>query len=297
MDRERYQHLYERFMRVSIEVRRELGCGESREDFERELIALAVRYSGKSGDGKEKWFRNHWTVPKGVMSAFRVALGITIEIFASPLNVHFDTVAYCSAFERDKLFGSLGSAWDYVWAGGGHNVFEFNPEYESDDLKRALKWAVATAEGTDEPVVGMGVYPVWAKTAHNRVLDGTSLRIHELVTIPQKFFDFQTPDHWKGGETAYKHGSAKWDVTFFVVMNKAGAELVFDGREESMREGILEELEKLSRVYIEGAVDETFLTVGREGEVNITQEEAACVAGKEHWRFATFLDTNPYNRG
>ena len=136
MDRERYQHLYERFMRVSIEVRRELGCGESREDFERELIALAVRYSGKSGDGKEKWFRNHWTVPKGVMSAFRVALGITIEIFASPLNVHFDTVAYCSAFERDKLFGSLGSAWDYVWAGGGHNVFEFNPEYESDDLKR-----------------------------------------------------------------------------------------------------------------------------------------------------------------
>ena len=84
----------------------------------------------------------------------------------------------------------------------------------------------------------MGVYPVWAKAAHNMVMGSSDLRIHELVTVPQKYFDFQTPDHWKGGDTAYKHGSANWDVTFFVVMNKAGAELVFDGREESMREGI-----------------------------------------------------------
>jgi hypothetical protein len=230
---------------VSDEVKEGLKCGNSKTDFERELVALAIRYSGKSGSGKEKWFRNHWTVPGGLMSAFRKALGITVEIFASPLNVHFDSVAYCSAFERDKLFGSLGSAWDFAWAGGGHRVFEFNPEYEHDDLKRALKWAIVTAESTEEPVVGLGVYPVWTKAAHNMVMGSSDLRIHELITVPQKYFDFQTPDHWKGGDTAYKHGSANWDVTFFVVMNKAGAALVFDGREEEIREGLIEELSKL----------------------------------------------------
>jgi hypothetical protein len=180
------------------------------------------------------------------MSAFRKALVITVDIFASPLNVHFDSVAYCSAFERDKLFGSLGSAWDFAWTEGGHSVFEFNPEYEHDDLQMALKWASVTAESTEEPVVGLGLYPVWAKVAHNLVTGSSDFIIHELVTVHQRYFDFQTPDHCKAVETAYTHGCANWDVTFFVMMNTAVAALVFDGKGEEIREGLIYELSKLS---------------------------------------------------
>ena len=99
-----------------------------------------------------------------------------------------------------------------------------------------LKWAIATAESTDEPVVGLGVYPVWDEAAHSLVTGSYDLRIHELVTVSQRYFDFQTPDHWKGGETAYNHGCDNWDITCVVVMNKSGAALVFDGKEDDMRE-------------------------------------------------------------
>ena len=96
-----------------------------------------------------------------------------------------------------------------------------------------------TAESTEEPVVGLGLYPVWAKVAHNLVTGSSDFRIHELATVHQMYFDFQTPDQCNAGETAYTHGCANWDVTFFVMMNTAVAELVFDGKEEEMREGLI----------------------------------------------------------
>jgi hypothetical protein len=58
--------------------------------------------------------------------------------------------------------------------------------------------------------------------------------IHELIRVPQTYFDFQTPDFWKGGDSAYAHTHATWDVRVFVSMNKAGAETAFRDREDSM---------------------------------------------------------------
>jgi hypothetical protein len=68
-------------------------------------------------------------------------------------------------------------------------------------------------------------------------------------------------------------------------MNNAGEKLVFDGKEESMRDGLVEGLEKLSRVNMDHTGTEvtgrSFLTVGRGGLVKITAEEVAGVAGEE----------------
>ena len=91
---------------------------------------------------------------------------MTTVIFAPPLNVHPETKVYGSAFERDKLFGSVGSAWELGWANPAGGSFEFNPEYESEDLKKAFKWAKVAAASTEEPVVGIGVYPIWGKSAY-----------------------------------------------------------------------------------------------------------------------------------
>ena len=69
--------------------------------------------------------RNHWTMPAEFMSAIvHQGLGADTEVFASPLNVHPDTTYYYSKYERDKVFGSEGDAYQGLWSG----VYEFNPE-------------------------------------------------------------------------------------------------------------------------------------------------------------------------
>jgi hypothetical protein len=45
MKGDRYQHMYERFMRVSDGVTDEPKCSNDQADFERELVALAITYS------------------------------------------------------------------------------------------------------------------------------------------------------------------------------------------------------------------------------------------------------------
>jgi hypothetical protein len=195
MSRRRYQHLYSRYMSVTAAVGTELKD----RGFVEEVVSLVRRYQGKSGVGTEKWFRNHWTVHEGIVNALREGLGLDTEVFASPLNVHMGTKAYCSAFDRDKLVGYVGSAWDYQWTRVGGISLEFNPEYEAPDLKKALKWALASAEATDEPCLALGVYPVWGKSPYTKVYEHTNPYIHELIRVPQTYFDFQTPDFWKGG--------------------------------------------------------------------------------------------------
>ena len=112
---------------------------------------------------------------------------------------------------------------------------ELNPEYEPGDLKKALKWATVSAQSTYEHFLALWVYPVWKKTAYQRLLESPpSPFFHHIIRVPQSFFDFQTPDHWKGGESTYAHEHAKWEVVFFVIMNKAGAERALNGKEDKV---------------------------------------------------------------
>ena len=110
--KEVFESLRGRFNNTTAEVKTELRT----RSFVVELIALVKRHSGKSGTGKEKWFRNHWTVPPALMASVHGAVEVDTEIFASPLNVHPGTKVYGSAFDRDRLFGSVGSAWSRGWA-------------------------------------------------------------------------------------------------------------------------------------------------------------------------------------
>ncbi len=275
MTRQRYQHLYSRYAGVSDEVKDKLMD----RGFVEELVSLVARYQGKSGVGREKWFRNHWTVPKGIMEALREGLDLDTEVFASPLNVDPGTQAYCSAFDRDRLFGSLGSAWDYQWTRSGGISLEFNPEYEAEDLRKALKWALASAESTEEPFLALGVYPVWGKSPYAKVYQQDNPYIHELIRVPQTYFDFQTPDFWKGGDSSYAHSHATWDVRFFVIMNKAGAEKTFHGKEDWVYDTLKAGFSKL-----------TCANSGGERFLRISPDEKS-----DGLRGSAVLDTRPYD--
>ncbi|KAK3265738.1 hypothetical protein CYMTET_25594 [Cymbomonas tetramitiformis] len=191
--------------------------------FATEVVLLLKRYSCEEEEEVKKTaLQNHWTLPPEIMQALQEAFGIQAEIFASPLNVHSHTATYCSKFDRDKIFGSKGSAWDTHW--GELGAFEFNPEYTAADLDKALQEALMSTMAKT-PVLGVGIYPAWTRTpakAYCRRYGDT--RIHEFGVIPRKSFTFLPPDHW-GGTTVSgvtKKDYSNWGVRILVVANAEG---------------------------------------------------------------------------
>ncbi|KAK3249456.1 hypothetical protein CYMTET_41113 [Cymbomonas tetramitiformis] len=191
--------------------------------FATEVVLLLKRYSCEEEEEVKKTaLQNHWTLPPEIMQALQEAFGIQAEIFASPLNVHSHTATYCSKFDRDKIFGSKGSAWDTQW--GELGAFEFNPEYTAADLDKALQEALMSTMAKT-PVLGVGIYPAWTRTpakAYCRRYGDT--RIHEFGVIPRKSFTFLPPDHW-GGTTVSgvtKKDYSNWGVRILVVANAEG---------------------------------------------------------------------------
>ena len=71
--------------------------------------------------------------------------------------------------------------------------------------------------------MGIGVYPQWSKSAFQSLFKEEDPFVHHLIQVPKRYFDFQTPDHWKGGDSAYDHEHTNWDVNCFCIMNPAGA--------------------------------------------------------------------------
>ncbi|KAK3272922.1 hypothetical protein CYMTET_18808 [Cymbomonas tetramitiformis] len=121
--------------------------------FVTEIVLLLKRYSCKEEEEvKKSALQNHWILPPEIMQALQEAFGIQAEVFASPLNVHRHTATSCSKFDRDKIFGSKGSAWDTHW--GELGSFEFNPEYTAMDLDKALQEALMSTMARS-PVLGV----------------------------------------------------------------------------------------------------------------------------------------------
>ncbi len=73
---------------------------------------------------------------------------------------------------------------------------------------------------------------MWGKSPYATVFNLDNLYIHELIRVPQTYFNFQTPDFWKGGDSAYAHSHVTWDVRFFVVVHTAGAEKAGCGKDD-----------------------------------------------------------------
>ena len=64
-------------------------------------------------------------------------------------------------------------------------------QYDAYDLEKALKWAHAITESTEEPVLALGVYPVWVnKSAYQIMYDWSTPYIHAIIRVQTFYFDF-----------------------------------------------------------------------------------------------------------
>ena len=183
--------------------------------FAHAVAGLLTRYQEGhvSGEARTK-LKNHWATPDKYMQALIQGLSLETERFASPLNFTPSMRQYFSLYEADAAFGANHNAFSCPWNGAS----QCNPEYEPEDMEYAVRWAIVSAEGTDQPTLTAFVLPWWEDTAYFRWMQHPL--VHALARVHSKQFKFKRYDFWRTGEKYA--GNPKWDVNFFVVANGQG---------------------------------------------------------------------------
>ena len=85
----------------------------------------------------------------------------TTELFDTPLKCSMTRgITYCSAFPDDVHFGAILDSFAYRWTASGLT----NPEYEPEDMLKAVLHALASFESNGTPFLVVKVLPVWGDT-------------------------------------------------------------------------------------------------------------------------------------
>ena len=83
------------------------------------------------------------------------------ELFESPLNCSMSGgISYCSAFPEDDIFGAITDSFRYRWTGS----CIANPEYEPEDMLKAVLQALSSSETQDTPFLVVLIFPGWDDT-------------------------------------------------------------------------------------------------------------------------------------
>jgi hypothetical protein len=182
-----------------------------------DVANLYNRYKDGFKEGADRTeLANHWALPDAYMHALQQGLSINQERFASPLNVNLKTETYWSLYSEDRLFGANHNAYSSPFSGAS----EANPEYIGAHMHKAVSWAVASANWTQEPVLTTMVLPDWDHTGTSYLKFMQLPNVHILTRVPRANFKFKKPNHYEGDDIYAKN--PKWAVNFIVIANRAG---------------------------------------------------------------------------
>jgi hypothetical protein len=88
-----------------------------------------------------------------------------VELFGSPVNTH--NLTYCSPFEFERHFGSLGSFWDYKFHQDG--VYLCNPPFDEAVIADMANKLMADLATTKHKVVVVITVPVWDSASQRKI--------------------------------------------------------------------------------------------------------------------------------
>ena len=108
--------------------------------FETEIVWLYQRYNPKKPKKDPLKTAQH-TLPQTLLDAITNTLNITHSYFSSPVTCSTHISKFYSPFTRDKIFGSLGTAFQYKWNGIGYA----HPHNE-ETTQQAIHWARLAAK-------------------------------------------------------------------------------------------------------------------------------------------------------
>ena len=192
---------FKAFCRTHPEEARRLEAGT----FAEEVILLLDRYNV----GVTK--TTNWTTPAPVYDALGLTLREFREKFASPLNAHTSTISYCSAHERDILFGA---SWDAFRSARGWELPSIaNPPFTNALMHQTISWAISSTY-TFEDAHHWLVLPLWT----TRGYDYTSALLHPHVftvcSVPANTISFDPPHTLQHGGVV---DTTDWPVLVILV--------------------------------------------------------------------------------
>lgn len=191
-----------------------------------DAMALLLRYECLSPQGQQ------WAVPKKWLLSIQRTIGIDLVAFASPMNKQIDA-PYCSAYESDKQFGSMGSflklpaAFIDKYAGGSFTC-EINPPFVEQILLDAVRAIEMFARHIcdnkiDVKFTALFVCPDWQDAEYFQ-------RVSNLTTCARV-----NKYKLRAGEYAYENGTTgkaldtRQDSWLFVITSGLTAEVTLDG--------------------------------------------------------------------
>ncbi len=125
-----------------------------------DLQRLMLRYHPRAGtinpQGRKYKPANQWARPPALQRALQRTFLSNTGFFASTLNCSMEPdTTYCTAYPDDSAVGALPDAFNYRWTGS----CIANPEYEPEDMRKAVLRALGSSEHTTLFLVVM-VLPV-----------------------------------------------------------------------------------------------------------------------------------------
>lgn len=200
--------------------------------FEQEVLDLMLRYRPGPRPGDKdtaSCLKPLWGSHPALQEATRTHLGICVDRFASPLDVHSPDLQFWSKHNRDAAFSAHTDAYSCRWQGYSYAF----PGTDTSDIEKATKWSLWSALQSTIPTATLLAIPrsrtAKGKPAYSAWIDQYPKFCTTLTTIPCSDSPLQKQDIWWCSSTQEERGS-KWDLTLVLVSNlPAQAELRHKG--------------------------------------------------------------------
>ena len=189
--------------------------------FEQEVMDLFLRYRPGPRPNDKYAASNPkqpWSSQPALQDAIHTQLGICIDRFASPLDVHNPNLHFWSKHDRDTAFSAHTDAYSCRWQGYSYAF----PGTDTTETEKATKWALWSAMQSTEPTATLLAIPR-SRTAKGRPVylswvDQYPKFCTTLTTIPFSDAPLHTQDIWWCSGTQGEQAS-KWDLMLVLISN------------------------------------------------------------------------------
>ncbi len=171
--------------------------------FGEDVVALLQRYKhGNESTGHTVHINDLWQLSTSLHDCLRATFPICHERFASPLDVHATTRYYWTSFAADSAFGARTDCYSTTWEG----CSQANPPSADEEMDKAVRWAMASALSTDEPVLTVMSLAYKSGSAFTNWLGHPLVHILLKCRRPTSSNDTlrKRADFWLEDETVYK---------------------------------------------------------------------------------------------
>ena len=199
------------------------GPLESDRAFLRAAFCCLARYASAMGGLKRSSGGLHAALPGGVFAALARHLDISVELFASPLNVNPSSSAFCSAHgDVDSAFGSLGSFFEHRPTEGS---FEANPPFVDEIVMRMvghMEELLSRAEAGGRALSFAVIVKKDRDAAGWRAIRDSTFKRFQM-TLWQGEHHYRDGASYHRSSPARPHRAALHDSSFFLLQTSRGA--------------------------------------------------------------------------